>query len=81
MRGAVKTRDARVVDYCSALLERYGANPIPPAAPDFRLPAKGDCQKCRGCGHPLIEHGATGECWHLADWLGPDCCCGVEVAA
>lgn len=77
----VRTVDARLVDHCSVTLELYGATPVPPADPSFRLPTQGAPATCSGCHHPRNEHGATGECWHLADFTGPDCRCGRDQIA
>ena len=70
--------NAEVLDACSTILEGYGARPVPPADPTWQFAPGGASQptRCRGCGHYRTEHGATGECWHLADHQGPDCTCG-----
>jgi hypothetical protein len=63
---AAPTHDSMIVNYCSAVLEAYGARPVPRAPADYRLPGPGRPKRgawCDGCGHLKIEHGATGECW------------------
>lgn len=76
-----KTNDARILDYCSALLERMGAAPVPPADQRWELPKPGVNHKlCQTCHHPEVEHGATGECWMVnADGISVcDCTSGRQ---
>lgn len=63
---------AQVLDACSTLLESYGARPVPPADPDWSFLRPVGCPLVRcGCGHPVIEHGATGECWNVDAGICP----------